>query len=143
MAKNKPETFSIRLDPQTRYLAELAARSQGRSLANFIQMAVEQVLETEDIETYGNRGKPVKVRSPEFVKKVWDLSEPERLVRLALAYPELLSFEEQALYKRLRREYLKTGAQEPYEFDSFDWDGLLNGWAEFKRKVQSHPIQAE
>ncbi len=144
MAKTntKTETFSVRLDPQTRYLAELAARSQGRSLANFIQMAVEDALESAVIDTYANRGHTVKVRSREFVEKVWDVSEPERLVRLALAYPQLLSFEEQVLYKKLRGKYELADRQGTLQLDSFDWYSIEREWVEFKRNVQSPPTDS-
>ena len=138
----KTETFSVRLDPQTRYLAELAARSQGRSLANFIQMAVEDALESAVIDTYANRDHTVKVRSREFVEKVWDVSEPERLVRLALAYPELLSFEEQVLYKKLRDTFERAGSSSPLQLNSFDWGRIEGEWTEFKRNVQSPPTDS-
>jgi uncharacterized protein (DUF1778 family) len=136
-ASTKTETFSVRLDPQTRYLAELAARSQGRSLANFIQMAIESALETTKIETYANRERPIQVRSSEFINQVWDVDEPERLVKLALTYPELLSFEEQLLYKKLRDKYELPEHQGPLDLDGFDWTRIHGEWTEFKRGVQA------
>ena len=109
VAKSRSDTFSVRLPPQTRYLAELAARSQGRSLGNFIQMAVEQVLQKTYIETYASHGQRVPVLSKQFVNDVWDVDEIDRLAKLAHARPELMTFEEQVLYKRLRAQHPSIG----------------------------------
>jgi hypothetical protein len=37
-------TVTVRLDPKTRYLAELMARKQRRTLSSFVEWAVEQTL---------------------------------------------------------------------------------------------------
>ena len=38
----RSETVTVRLDPKLRYLAELAARKQRRTVSSFIEWAVEQ-----------------------------------------------------------------------------------------------------
>ena len=65
----RTEVFAMRLDPKLKYLAEIAARKQRRSLANFIEWALEQALaqvklaEGEDINgqydrsVFGEAGK--------------------------------------------------------------------------------------
>ena len=40
----RSETVTVRLDPKLRYLAELAARKQRRSLSSYIEWAVEDSL---------------------------------------------------------------------------------------------------
>ena len=40
----RTEVFAMRLDPKLKYLAEIAARKQRRSLANFVEWAMEQAL---------------------------------------------------------------------------------------------------
>lgn len=35
-----PEVLGLRLEPKTRYLAELAARAQGRTLSSFVEQAI-------------------------------------------------------------------------------------------------------
>ncbi len=37
--------LTVRLDPRLRYLADIAARKQRRTLASFIEWAIEQSLE--------------------------------------------------------------------------------------------------
>ena len=130
--RTKTETFSIRLDPQTRYLAELAARSQGRSLANFIQKTVEDTLENTVIQRYAKPGQRVKARSREFIDMTWAVDEPERLVKLALTYKELMTFEEQVLYNRLVEAYLKKDANTPRTQADFDWSKIREDWAKLK-----------
>lgn len=137
MAKTKSETFSVRLEPKTRYLAELAARSQGRSLANFIQMAVERALENTEVQTYARPNQAIPVLSSEFVELVWDVDEPERLVKLALAYPELMTFDEQVIYKRLLRDYLMDDARAPYTEHHFDWPRISTDWKQLKEPPKS------
>jgi len=41
---NRSETVTIRLDPKLRYLTELAARQQRRTLSSFIEWAIDSAL---------------------------------------------------------------------------------------------------
>ncbi len=133
ITKARTDTFSVRLPPQTRYLAELAARSQGRSLGNFIQMAVEQVLERTFIDTFANRGQPVPALSLPFINAVWDVDEARRLVKLAISHPELMTFEEQVLYKKINKSYRRKnhfGLQD--DLEAFDWKRIDADWIKLK-----------
>ena len=47
----RSETVTVRLAPKLRYLAELAARKQRRTLSSFIEWAIEETLETESVLT--------------------------------------------------------------------------------------------
>ena len=49
-AETKSEVVSIRLHPEVRFLAELAARKQRRSLSSFIEWAVQRGLEDTNLE---------------------------------------------------------------------------------------------
>src|SRR5262245_3013040 len=42
---NRTETVTIRLDPRLRYLAEIAARVQRRTVSSFIEWVIEKALE--------------------------------------------------------------------------------------------------
>src|ERR1700722_17561165 len=101
--KTKSETISVRLDPKLRYLVELAARRQRRTISSFVAWAVEdslsRVLITEEVDPRGNSvGKSIG----EVAMALWDPEGPERLVRLALQYPELLNYHEQILWRLIR-----------------------------------------
>src|SRR5262245_57970471 len=86
---NRTETVTIRLDPKLRYLTELAARKQRRTVSSFIEWAIEQALshvelddKTHDTVTHA-------------AEALWHTDEPYRLTKLGLSYPDLLTYDEQ------------------------------------------------
>lgn len=92
--KSKPEgrrteVFALRLDPKLKYLAELAARKQRRSLASYVESAIDAGLRATVIDD--KTGKKVW----EEAEVLWDISEHNRFFRLLEAHPELLSYDEQ------------------------------------------------
>jgi len=96
---SRSETVTVRLDPKLRYLATLAARKQRRTLSSFIEWAVEEALKRVQI---------VEAPDPKTVidegENLWDVDEPDRFVKLAQHFPELLTFEEQSLWKSIRED---------------------------------------
>lgn len=98
---SRTEVFAMRLDPKLKYLAEVAARKQRRSLANFIEWSLEQALgavklvEGDDFNGQYNR------TVLDEASKLWDLEPSDRLIKLAENYPELLSYEEQLIWKAI------------------------------------------
>ena len=95
----RTEVFAMRLDPKLKYLAEIAARKQRRSLANFIEWSMEQTLgavqlfESED----GLQNRSVL----DEANRLWDLEPSDRLIKLAENYPDLLNYEEQIIWKAI------------------------------------------
>ena len=98
-SKRKSEVVTVRLDPQLKYLAELAARRQRRPLSSYIEWAVEELLSrvylAYDPSTSSDTLKDV-------ANALWDVDETDRFVKLALHYPDLLGHEEQRLWKLIR-----------------------------------------
>ena len=88
----RTEVFAMRFDPKLKYLAEIAARRQRRSLANFVEWAIEQALTSVPIN---DRGETVMDASGQL----WALDEPDRLINLAFKYPDLLSYDEQLIWR--------------------------------------------
>lgn len=92
----RTEVFAMRLDPKLKYLAELAARKQRRSIANYIEAAIEAAL----------RGTLIDERATKSVwdeaEELWDITDAARLVKLARLHPDLLSYSEQAIVKAIR-----------------------------------------
>lgn len=94
---DKTKVIGVRLEPRLRYLAELAARKQRRSLNGFIEWAIEQSLDlvrlSPDLQgpTLGDQA-----------SVLWDVDEPDRFAKLALCYPEMLTHDEQVLWKLVR-----------------------------------------
>lgn len=89
----RTQTVTVRFDPKLRYLAELAARKQRRTVSSFIEWAVEEALKQVVINEFDNM--PLS----EQAETLWDVDEAERFARLAISHPELLLHDEQVLWK--------------------------------------------
>lgn len=94
----RTETVTVRLDPKLRYLAELAARKQRRSLSSYIEWAVEDSLARVTLQEDMNHRTSVGDDS----SYLWDVDESDRFARLALRYPDLLTHDEQVRWKLIR-----------------------------------------
>src|SRR5438309_11403225 len=92
----RSETVTVRLDPKLRYLTELAARKQRRTASSFIEWAIEQALSQVELDDKTHD----TVTSEAGL--LWDTDEAERLVKLGLCYPALLTYDEQLLWKLIR-----------------------------------------
>ncbi len=104
----RSETVTVRLDPKLRYFAELAARKQRRTVSSFIEWAIEdalnRVLLREDVD--GVPGTSIASTA----HNLWDVDEADRFVKLAFDYPDLLTHDEQVLWKFVRENgYLWRG----------------------------------
>ncbi len=88
----RTEVFAMRFDPKLKYLSEIAARRQRRSLANFVEWAIERALTCVPIIDGGETVMDASVQ-------LWALDEPDRLIKLALKYQDLLSYDEQLIWR--------------------------------------------
>jgi hypothetical protein len=95
---SRSETVTVRLDPKLRYLADLAARKQRRTLSSFIEWAIEDTLNRVIIEHDG----PGSQSIADQAAQLWDVDEPDRFTRLALNHPDLLAHDEQVVWKLIR-----------------------------------------
>lgn len=94
----RTETVTVRLDPKLRYLAELAARKQRRSLSSYIEWAVEDSLSRVALQEDSN----YRTTVGDEASALWDVDEADRFAKLALRYPDLLTHEEQVRWKLIR-----------------------------------------
>jgi hypothetical protein len=92
---SRSETVTVRLDPKLRYLAELAARKQRRTLSSFVEWAIEENLKNIHLDDGGDRSKSIAIQAAEL----WDVDEPDRFAKLAVRYPQMLAHDEQVLWK--------------------------------------------
>lgn len=108
---SRSETVTVRLDPKLRYLAELAARKQRRTLSSYIEWAVEKSL--EEVKLYEGSGYngDESITVAEATVLLWDVDECERFVKLAIRYPELLTHEEQERWKMLHDSTILSPAR--------------------------------
>jgi hypothetical protein len=107
---SRSETVTVRLDPKLRYLAELAARKQRRTLSSYIEWAIEDSLKSVLLYQGAYQGDD-DVSVADETSRLWDVDEAERFVRLAIHYPELLTHQEQEVWKMLQDSLLLQPAQ--------------------------------
>lgn len=107
----RTETVTVRLDPKLRYLAELAARKQRRTLSSYIEWAIEDSLKSVTLYQGGEYDGDYPKTVGDEVGRLWDVDQAERFVRLAIAYPELMTHEEQEIWKLLQDSQVLQPAQ--------------------------------
>ena len=124
---SRSEVVTVRLDPKLRYLAELAARKQRRTLSSFIEWAIEQSL--AEVELAKSATVADKARA------LWDVDECDRFIKLALHDESLLNFREQVLWKCIQEQ------QEPGivsgDMRKIDWKNLRKIWNENEFKLNT------
>ncbi len=133
---SRSETVTVRLDPKLRYLAELAALKQRRTLSSFIEWAIEDSLGRvflKESPYANNPGTTVADDAPQL----WDVDDADRFAKLALRYPDLLTHEEQKRWKLVRENgYLWKGRHDKnggkwtwrVDEDSLMFDRLRDCW---------------
>jgi len=126
---SRSETVTVRLDPKLRYLAELAARKQRRTLSSFIEWAIEQSLEGISIQD-GKKNKSSDLSR--MSNLLWDVDSAERFLKLALKCPELLNYKEQRMWK-LIDEWGALWDVDATERRYFRMDLLSSLWHEFEK----------
>lgn len=94
----RSETVTVRLDPELRYLAEIAARVQRRTLSSFIEWAILDSLSRVKIDESTDQSTTVA----DVARKLWDVDEADRFVKLAIIAPHLLNYDEQKLWKLIK-----------------------------------------
>lgn len=94
----RTELVTIRFDPRTKYLMELAARVQRRSIANFVEWAIDDALRGINVDLARGQGTRSLKDAGEFL---WDIDEADRFAILGYYLPQLLTHEEQILWRLL------------------------------------------
>jgi hypothetical protein len=123
----RSETVTVRLDPKLRYLADLAARKQRRTLSSFIEWAIEDSLRKLSLNDGVGADSAPRRSIAQDAEVLWDVDAPDRFARLAFWYPELLTHEEQMRWKLIREcGYLWLGGP--------DEDGKV-GWRVSERTL--------
>ena len=106
----RSQVVTIRLDPKLRYLAELAALKQRRTLSSYIEWAVQESLKNVHLTEGTGYNNDYGCTVHDAADMLWDVDAPDRFAKLALHYPELLTHEEQIKWKLIRENgYLWKG----------------------------------
>ena len=122
---SRSETVTVRLDPRLRYLAELAARKHRRTVSSFIEWAVEESLKHVILEPGTIDGRRREKTIADVASDLWDVDEPDRFAKLALSYPDMLTHEEQTLWKLIRENGLLWRGR--YDEDTAEWTWTIEG----------------
>lgn len=117
---SKSETVSVRLDPKLRYLADLAARKQRRSLSSYIEWAVERSL--TEVLLYEGQSYNDQISVADEANNLWDVDPAERFVLLATKYPELMDMIEQERWKMLLDSMLLDPAKGRNSMGMLQWN---------------------
>jgi hypothetical protein len=103
----RTQTVSVRLDPKLRYLCEIAARKQRRTISSFIEWSLETSLDS--LKLTDVRGNTETLG--QNASYLWDVEPADRFAKLALWYPDLLNHHEEIVWKLIRENgYLWKGA---------------------------------
>ena len=129
---SRSEIVTVRLDPKLRYLAELAARKQRRTLSSFIEWAIEQSL--AEVKLTQTATVADKARA------LWDVDECDRFIKLALHDESLLNYREQVLWKCLQEQkdpgILSTNERK------IDWNNLRKIWTQLVAVAETKSAEA-
>ncbi len=101
---NRTQTVTIRLDPRVRYLTDLAARTQRRTTSGFIEWAIERAF-SEIVMYEGEGPEHPAITLMDQEVELWDVDEADRFAKLALYFPNLLTYDEQVLWKLITENY--------------------------------------
>lgn len=134
----RSQTVTVRLDPKLRYLAELAGRKQRRTVSSFIEWAIQEALMSvyvRDPDAEYDEG----LSFAQATEQLWDVDEADRFARLALLFPELLTHDEQCIWKVIRNHAcfwlapLPKDRKESWDMEKvFRFDQLRERWSDVK-----------
>ena len=95
------DTLNMRIDPKLKYLAEIAARDQLRTLSSFVELAIRRALTPEVMREEPGYGTQFKTEKPTILwgEGFWDIDYADRLFLLATGRQDLLTISEQRLWK--------------------------------------------
>ena len=138
---SRSEVVTVRLDPQMRYLADLAGRIHRRTLSSYIEWAVKNALDRESIRPVWLKGLEVSDHTiGAETEYLWDVDNADRFAKLALRYPYLLTHDEQILWKLIRENGLLWKGRHDkgtgewtwrIEDDSLIFERLREYWTKF------------
>jgi len=141
----RSEVVTVRLDPRLRYGVELAARKHRRTASSFIEWAIEGALKQVTIRDANlNQDQDQPITAHDVLTEVWDVYKTDRFVKLASNFPELLSHEEQVLWKLIREcgmfwrgNWKRRGDKEVWSWDAYEsnlnYDLLREHWETFQK----------
>jgi len=93
----KGESLTVRLEPKLKWGIELLARKHRRNMSSVLEWIIINAIN-------GNEGLNVVQNSTttSLLDLAWDTDEADRIVKLAIYYPTLLTYEEEVVWKLIK-----------------------------------------
>lgn len=119
----RTQTVSVRLDPKLRYLSEIAARRQRRTISSFIEWALETAL--DNLYLTDPKGNANTIG--QMTAHLWDVEPADRFVKLAVHYPDLLNHHEEMVWKLIQENGLLWKGAYDKTTQEWSWAVTLSG----------------
>lgn len=132
--QSRSEIITVRLDPRLRYFVELAARKQRRTISSFIENVAEDSLKSIFLDGPASEQDGHLCLNDES-PTLWDPEPADRFILLCINRPELLTFQEQVIWKKILEtpKFLKRelNSRDPADsIDDFDVKVIRKSWAD-------------
>lgn len=131
VGRKRSETLFMKIDPKLKYLAEIAARDEDRSLSGFVDRALRLALETKGKRDNDepNVSEPVAPPANQLLwfEGIYDEDEATRFFKLAVSRHDLLSVGEQLLWKLLTDKLSENGGKITLKRFIALWDEFIGG----------------
>ncbi|UQI38781.1 hypothetical protein [Vreelandella venusta] len=98
-SSNPTISVSLRIDPKTKYLIDLLARDQKRTITGVIEWAIERAAAQEQFESDDyNNGPSFR----DMIDVLWSTDEAMRLIALAMNKASLLDYDELRIWETIK-----------------------------------------
>ena len=133
---NRSEVVTIRMDPKLRFIVELVARKERRTVSSLIEWCIETALDhqlemRDPREQHPMGGKNVSALLAGIL--VWDVEESDRFVKQACAYPETLNVDEQRIWKVIMEADCFHRDTAPSRAGNFNLQLIRRHWDDIKK----------
>ena len=117
-SQTKVEALTMRVNPKLKYGLELLCRKQHRTLTSVMERALSSLLnDSEDGLAIDNSKGFTLVEPVLMLDRLWDPNESIRLIRLAYDWRQLMSYEEELIWKTIcDNAYYWVGSRASGEF---------------------------
>lgn len=99
-SRSKSEVITLRINPKLKFGLELTSRLHNRSVAQTVELAIMRIL--EDPYERASRFQDVTLED-DIIDSLWSPHRGERLLKMMLTHPELVSYEEEVLWNKMAR----------------------------------------
>lgn len=135
----RSQVVTVRLDPKLKFSAELAARKQRRTVSSFIEWAVEEAIGHLDAKAGSSFN--------DLINRVWDVEEADRFLKLAVNYPDLLTYDEEKIWKLLIKTSTfwnhEKGSEHLFNESTIDFYILRKNWNTLIKIVSGEAEEAD